>query len=180
RARIALAALSDCAQSEDETSLRRWLLHALPRRRLQALRGLIRGNGPELADALAQALCDTDPQVAGEAFNAYRNGSARLTLPTLERAWTLAPQYRARWIFASELLDKWQTLDFLLGALSQSQPEPLEADIVARLQSLCNRRRFLFDSATSSSPPLLLERLKQAAPRLPGGLRHELSTLITR
>ncbi|MET4728318.1 hypothetical protein ABIE09_002128 [Lysobacter enzymogenes] len=103
-----------------------------------------------------------------------------MTLAALERAWTLAPQYRARWIFASELLDKWQTLDFLLDALPQSQPEPLEADIVARLQSLCNRRRFLFDSATSPSPPLLLERLKQAAPRLPDGLRHELSALIPR
>ncbi|MFK3650462.1 HEAT repeat domain-containing protein [Lysobacter enzymogenes] len=178
RARIALAAISECAHGEDETSLGRWLQHARPRVRLQALRGLIRGEGPGLADALARALCDADPEVSTEALDAYRRGSVRLTPAALERAWEQGPQYRAQWVAASELLDKWQTLDFLIHTLSQPQPPSLQAAILAGLQSLCARRRLLFDATAEQAPPTLQERLERAGPQLPEGLRRELSTLI--
>lgn len=179
-ARIALEALSECAQAEDATRFAARLSHASARLRLLALRGLTRSGGAGVAEALAQALHDPGQRVSAEAQAAYKRGAAILPVLALQRAWDLRPPFRARLLAAAQLLDKWQALDFLLRALAQPQPAPLEAAIVGELQTWADRGRYRFGSLADADPHALRERLSHAGARLPDALRHELAGSIPR
>lgn len=180
RARIALAALSECALPEDEASLSPWLSQASSRLRLLALRGLIRGAALGLPAALARALHDIDSRVASEALRAYTRGHARLTTAVLRQAWELRPQRRDRLTCATTLLDKWQALDFLLDALCEPQAPQVERELLSELRIWANFGRYRFGSLEQASPQTLRERLQQARTRLPDELHRELEPLIPR
>lgn len=178
KARIALAALSECAQTEDAMRLTPWLSHAQARLRLQALRGLARAGVADMASVLARALHDPDRRVSTEAQEAYKRGIATLSAASLRQAWELRPAFRGRLLIATQLLDKWRALDFLLCALAEPQSAQIEAALVDELQTWVYRGRYRFGSTADADPRALRERLIRAGARLPSALHRELAESI--
>lgn len=178
RARIALAALGECAQAEDEARLLPWLERGPSWLRLQALRGLIRGECAGLPDALARALRDADYRIAAEALDAYKRGCATLPPDALEQAWASRPAHRALFVAGADLLDKWRALDFLLSAAGEPHQAPIAHPLVAALNTWANVGRYRFGSVAEASPRRLRELLDRAAAQLPSDLRRELASLI--
>ncbi len=178
KARIALDALSECAQAEDAMRLTPWLSCAQARLRLLALRGLARSGAASLATVLARALHDPDYRVSAEAQETYKRGTAALSVAALQQAWDLRPTFRGRLLVATQWLDKWQALDFLLQALAEPQQAQIAAAIVDELQTWVDRGRYRFGSIADADPRALRERLIRAGARLPSALHRELAESI--
>ncbi|MBN7136081.1 hypothetical protein A7A76_01785 [Lysobacter enzymogenes] len=143
-----------------------------------ALRGLARSGAASLATVLARALHDPDYRVSAEAQETYKRGTAALSVAALQQAWDLRPTFRARLLVATQWLDKWQALDFLLQALAEPQQAQIAAAIVDELQTWVDRGRYRFGSIADADPRVLRERLIRAGARLPSALHRELAESI--
>ena len=111
-----LMALAEYGDSLDESRLRPLLTHPRGRIRALGLRGLLRIAVTDSALLLEASLRDPSTHVVSAAIAGYRRGTESMTSAILREALEAGrtPGVRVRLIGASELLSKWDRLQFLL------------------------------------------------------------------
>ena len=178
RRNIAVAALSYAAESEDVSRLTPFLKDPSARLRAFTLRGLVRADGAHAEKYLVSALRDASAFVVRFAMSLTSKHGQLFALKDLQEAFqsSLSEATRRQLSFASRLLGKWDSLEFLLW-LATVHRWDISAVGLDRWLLSANRR---FTSLDENTRVRLLSQLHEVAGRITDGRWSRVEIVLRR
>jgi HEAT repeat protein len=178
RRHIALVALSYAAEPEDVGRLKPFLKDSSARIRAFALRGLVRADAARAEEYLVAALKDASAFVIRYSLYLASKQKQLFALKDLQEAFESSPSEatRRQLSFASRLLGKWDSLEFLFW-LTTVEWWGIASVGIDRWLAAANRR---FTSLDEHTRVRLLDQLQEVAARVPDDRWSRVEVILRR